>query len=227
MADRYIYQKPPRRTSYTSFRRRFFLLSAVVILVGAVAAFIYFNLHVSPKPQPQASPEQDVVIAAPLQTFTNQYFKFSDTGKWILDQKSSTANKIVYIKYKGQLIEGQLDVYINQVPIPLYLATARVLPVRIVNNNSFQVTGVSDPCANQYAGAPHRVKEVTINGATMLCDPDAAAYSVVIAKIDGDYRLPLKRANGTPVQMVITYLNQKLDPDAQSILNIASGFQAL
>jgi hypothetical protein len=228
MNDRYIFQKPPKRSRYSAYKHHLKLITGLLIVVGVLAAFIYANLHGSAKINPQISPVQDITIASPIQTFTNPYFKFTDSGKWVLNQKSTTPSEVVYIKYAGQVIQGQVDVYINQVPISLYLATSRVLAVRIVNNNSFQVTGVSDPCSNQYAkGAPHRVGDITINGATMLCDPDTPNYTVVISQIEGDYRLHLQRANGNPIQFVIVYTNQSLQPNSQSILNIASSFQAL
>jgi len=226
MNDRYIFQKPPRRSHYSAFRARLKILIGAMVLIGVIAAFIYVNLKASPKVVPQTSPEQNITISTPMQTFVNQYFKFSDTGKWVLD-KATTANKIVYIEYHGEEIQGQLDVYVNQVPIPLYLAVPRVLPVRLINDNSFQVTGVSDPCGDQYGTEPHREKDVTINGATMLCDPDNPQYEVVVGQIGGDYLLHLKRTDGTPISFVIIYLDQKLDPDPQTIVNIAGSFQAL
>jgi hypothetical protein len=117
-------------------------------------------------------------------------------------------------------------IYVNQVPTPLYLAVSRVLPVRIVNSNSLQAIGVSDPCGNKYAaGEAHHTKEVSINGATMLCDPDSTQYTVVLSEEGGDYQLHLQRPNGQAIQFVITYQDLGLTPTSDSIVNIADSFQ--
>jgi hypothetical protein len=59
----------------------------------------------------------------------------------------------------------------------------------------------------------------------MLCDPDNTQYYVVLSEINGDYRLQLKRPNGTPIQFVITYKDNGLDPQPDSILNVANSFK--
>ncbi|MBX4188598.1 hypothetical protein KW792_00680, partial [Candidatus Saccharibacteria bacterium] len=96
----------------------------------------------------------------------------------------------------------------------------------IVNNNSLQGTDVSKPCGQAYAtGELHKVKELTVGHATMLCDPDSPQYYIVLAEINGDYRLNLKRPNGTPIQFVITYKDTGLDPQPNAIQNIANSFK--
>jgi hypothetical protein len=78
----------------------------------------------------------------------------------------------------------------------------------------------------QYAkGELHKVKEVSINGATMLCDPDSPQYAVVVSEINGDYRLNLKRPNGALIQFVITYKDTALSTQPDSLINVVSSFQ--
>jgi hypothetical protein len=226
MPHTYIFQKPHRRSRYTAYRRRLMLLVALLLFVGGIGVFIYVNLRVSAKGKSIITPVQYSTFTSPLQTFTSPYFKFQDTGKWVLDQKDSTAKEYLYTDYLGQIQEAQLTVYINQEPVRAY--TTRVLPVRIVNSNSFEITGVSDPCANQYSpGELHRVKQVSIKDAKMLCDPDDPQYSVVLSEIGGDYHLHLRRADGSPVQVVMIYRNQDINPRPNNLLTIARNFQTL
>jgi hypothetical protein len=229
MNDTYIYQKPPRRSRYAAFRRRLKLIIGVLAAIILIGVFIYVNLRGGQKPPPAISPVQSSVISDNKQVFTGPYFKFSDTGKWVLDKASTTANRFTYIDYLGQEIEGQLNIYVdvNNVPLPIE-PVSRALPVRIVNDNSFQVTGVTDPCANQYPpGAQQVDKNVTVDNSGIYCDPGTPQYSVVFSEIGGDYHLPLKRANGAPINFEITYLNQDINPQPDNLLNIASSFQAL
>lgn len=192
---------------------------------AAVGIYIYNGLN-RPQKSSAVSKVETTEITGNKKTFYNDYFQFQDTGQWIIDKNNSTPTKFVYHKFRKNVLEHEMMVYINQVPIPLYLEVPKVLPVRIVNNNAFQVTSVSDPCVSKYAkGELHKVKEVTINGATMLCDPDSPQFSVVISEINGDYRLHLKRPNGAPIQFVITYKDLGLAPLPDSLLNVASSFQ--
>ncbi len=228
MNSRYIFRKPIRRSPYSELRRYVLIVSALVVVIGGIGYFIYSSLHGSKVQKIPISSVQQTVVSDNQSTFTGPYFQFRDTGKWVLDKKDSTDQMFIYDKYNGQVLEHVLTIYVNQVPIPLNLEVPRVLPVRIVNDNSLQVTGVSDPCGNQYAtGELHRVKELTINGAGMLCDPDSPQYKVVVSEIGGDYRLNLKTSKGTPVQFVITYLDDGLDPQPDSLLNVASSFQTI
>lgn len=224
MNSAYRYKKPVRRSRYAVFRRRLLATALLTAVVGGMAVFIYSSTHNSPN-QP-VSAAQTTTIADPKATFTGPYFQFQDTGKWSLDKNDTTATKFVYLKYNKNVLQHVLYIYVNQVPIPLNLAVPRVLPVRIVNNNSLDITNISDPCGNQYAkGELHKVKELVINGATMLCDPDSPSYSVVLAEINGNYQLKMVRPDGTPIQFVITYQDDGLDPQPDSLLNIASTFQ--
>jgi hypothetical protein len=225
MPAAYMHHKPVKRSPYSSFRRYLFLVIVTVVIIGGTGYLIYASLRGTPKSS-SISKVENTQITDNKTTFTDTYFQFQDTGTWVVDKNNSTDTKRVYHKFRKNVLEHELVVYINQVPIPLYLEVPRVLPVRIVNNSGFQVTNVSNPCVSQYAkGELHKVKEVQINNATMLCDPDSSQYSVVISEINGDYQLKLKRPNGTPIQFVITYKDVGLSPIPDSLINIASSFQ--
>jgi hypothetical protein len=102
------------------------------------------------------------------------------------------------------------------------------LPVRVVNNNSFDATAVSSPCGTSYGAQElHKVRIISLNNANMLCDPDTPQFSVVLAEINGDYQLHLQRLSGAPVQFVITYRDLRLSPGPDTIVRIANSFQAI
>jgi hypothetical protein len=103
-----------------------------------------------------------------------------------------------------------------------------VLPVRLVNDNQLDVTSVYGPCGKLYKpGELHKVKTVTIENAQMLCDPDTPQYSVVLAEVNGDRRLTMKRSDGSAAKYVIIYRDLTLDPGPGTILQIADTFRAL
>jgi hypothetical protein len=225
MGAHYVYKKPVKRSRYSTFRRYVFGVLLLVAGAGAVVFFIYLSLH-RPQKNTITSAVQNTTISGTQITTISDYFQFQDSGQWVLDKNNSTANKLTYHKFRKNVLEDELVVYINQVPIPLYLATPRVLPVRIVNNNSLQATNVSSPCVDQYAkNELHKEKEVSINGATMLCDPEAPDYYIVLSEINGNYQLHLKRPNGTPMQFVVTFKNLDLSQQPDTVMNIAGSFQ--
>jgi hypothetical protein len=49
----------------------------------------------------------------------------------------------------------------------------------------------------------------------------------MLAQEGGSYKIGLKRLSGQPVQFVITYRDYRAEPQAQTLLQIASSFQAL
>jgi hypothetical protein len=200
----------------------------IFIIIALLLALFFYDRYKNnhhPKPVSQA---QTHSVAGAQKTFRSAYFQFQDSGNWVLNAKESTDNKYIYYKYHGLIVEHQLIVYVNQVPISLYLAVSRSLPVRIVNNNGFDVTNVSEPCGRTYGPTDqHKIKEVSLNQTTLLCDPDTPQYSVVLSEIGGDYKLRLQRLDGAQVQFIITYHNLTLDPSQDTIKNVASSFQAL
>jgi len=229
MRDLYVYQKAVRRHRYSRFRWRLGLVRLLVVVVTIIAAVIAYDLYNSNKNKPSpASAIKSSTIEDQVNTFRSEYFKFQDVGKWVLNTQESSNSKYIYYKYRGLAVQYQLVIYVNQVPIPLYLAVARALPVRIVNANSFDVTNVSDPCGKNYGlNELHKIKLVNINESTMLCDPDTPQYSVVLSRIEGDYQLNLQRRDGSPIQFVITFKDLTLDPRPDTIKRVADSFQSL
>jgi hypothetical protein len=227
MSRGYVYKKPVKKSHYSSFRRYLLLTIILVGILGGVGYYIYSGIHSTPKSS-AISDVENTEITGNQKTFTNDYFKFQDGGTWVIDKNNSSSDKLTYHKFRKNVETAEMIVYINQDPIPLYSAVPRALPVRIVNNNSLQATNISSPCISQYAkGELHKVKEVSINNATILCDPDSPQYFVVLSEINGDYHLHLKRKNGTPIEFVLTYKDVTLDAQPNSLINIANSFQTL
>jgi hypothetical protein len=223
-------------TKYISFRERFnvyfkFLLALMFILIVAAAVFLYDFYTKDQNPQTPTSKTTVKNISFDNEFFSTPYFRFTDSGKWKLITSQSTNNKFVFQKYlvNSELVQHQLMVYINSTPPPLDLAVSRVLPVEInSDNNGFKPSSVSDHCGKTYkTGELHKVEPRQIDGSTILCDPEQGQFRVALAKQGGDYNLKLKRTNGTVANYIIIYQNQKIDPDSDTVLQIANSFQAL
>lgn len=228
MADLYEYRKLVRRHWYGKFRLRRRYILAFIALVLAAAGIILFDLINSEETKKPASAVQTTQVGDVLNTFKSDIFEFKDTGNWVFSKQDSNSQKYVYFKYRGVQPVGRLIFYVNQVPPPLELATSRVVPIRIVNHNRFDVINIYGHCVTTYAtGEPRIVKAVTIEGAEMLCDPDTPQYTVVLSEVSGNWELNMQRKNGESVKFVITFRDITIDPGPESILTIAKTFQAL
>lgn len=228
MTKTYGYKKPVRRR-HPFFK--FYLAGAVLMLlaISAAAGFYFLDAKKNNSFVPQSSNIRDTYVSGAVKTFKNADFQFKDDANWVLSAKDSGSGKYTYLQYRGRQIDHQLIVYVNRTPIPLELATARVLPVKIINNNSgLEALTVSEHCVKSYGARElHRVQDKKIQNSLMLCDPDTPSYSVVVSEVGDDYRLKLKKPNGSDVQFVIIYKNQKLNPDAEKLIKITNGFKAV
>lgn len=221
----YQYRRPVKRSHYSNFRRQMFVTILFLAAFAAVGYYIYAGLHRQPV-KSATSITETTQIKGSKQTFFNDYFQFEDTDTWVIKKDETNASKITYIKYRKNQQLAEMIVYMDQTPAVLNLAVPRVVPVKIVNNNSLQADSISNPCVSTYAkGELHKVKEVTIKNTTMLCDPDSPQYYMVFGEINGDYRLNLRLSSGKPVQFIITYKDVGLNPLPDAPLNIANSFK--
>jgi hypothetical protein len=220
---------------YISLRERFnwrlrILLLLVLILLLVAGAFAYDFFTNNTPPQAPISPTTIKNVTFDNKYFSTPFFRFTDSEDWKLVQSQSTNNKFVFQKYlkNSELVQHQLIVYINNAPPPLDLASSRVLPVDIKDDGkTFNVSEVSDHCGKSYAkGELHKVMRRQINGTALLCDPDQGQFRVVFAQAGGDYNLKLKRDDGTYASYIIIYQNQKIDPDASTLMQVAQSFQS-
>jgi hypothetical protein len=232
MKQKYRYGSKKYISPGESFRRRFKFLALFIILAAlCAAAFLYDFYNKKQTPQTPTTKTTIKKITFEDKSFSTPYFSFKDSEDWKFVNSQSTANKFVFQKYlpKSELVQHQLIVYLNSLPPPLDLASSRVLPVGLnPQNNGFTPTKVSEHCGTSYKpGELHKVLPRQIDGSTLLCDPDQGQFRVVITKEGGDYNLKLKRANGTVANYIIIYQNQKIDPDPETVMRIASSFQSM
>ena len=202
-------------------------IAITLIIIGALA-IAYFYESSSDKRQKTPATQVQNHQTGLFKTFRNRLFQFKDTSNWVLDKEKTTSNRYVYNRYRGLIIEHQLIIYIDHTPDTVDVLATRAFPVRIVNNNSFDATGVSTPCVKFYDSYnPQDIKEINVNGALIICDPKSAAYTVIVSEIGGDYKLNLKRSNQSNVQLIITYRDLTANSQPYTIKNIVANFQVL
>src|SRR3989344_1977611 len=133
MANIYKHRKRVRRNWYGKFKLRLWFAAVFAVILAALGVIIMIDASKGDKPDPDTSAVQSITIGDKLNTFQTDYFSFQDSGNWVFIKKESTSSKYIYTKFNGVQPQHQLIVYVNEEPIPLYLASSRVVPVRIVN----------------------------------------------------------------------------------------------
>jgi hypothetical protein len=221
---------------YISQRERFnwhFRALSTVLIIAILGAGIFLCDFYHTKQTPQTPTTKTTIkkITFEDKSFSTPYFSFKDSATWNFISSQSTANKFVFQKYlsRSSLVQHQLIVYINTTPPPLDLATSRVLPVEInEDGKSFKASKVSDHCGSSYGPSEiHRISIRQIEGAKLLCDPDQGQFRVIFSQVGGDYNLRLKRGDATVANYIIIYQNQKIDPNSDTLMQIANSFQAI
>jgi hypothetical protein len=208
---------------YISQRERFnwylrLLIVLMVVVILGSAFFLYDFDHKKQNPNTPTTKTTIKNINFEDKRFSTPYFSFKDSDTWNFISSQSASNKFVFQKYlpRSTLVQHQLIVYVNTTPPPLDLAASRVMPVKISEDGkSFET------------GEIHRVQMRQINGTTLLCDPDQGQFRVIFAQTGGDYNLRLKRADGTTANYVIIYQNQKIDPNSDTLTQVANSFQSM
>ncbi|MBI2007659.1 hypothetical protein HYS85_00265 [Candidatus Saccharibacteria bacterium] len=112
-------------------------------MLTVLAAIVTVDLLRDDAPKTETSAVRNFTVSDDINTFQTNYFSFQDSGKWVFNKQESTPTKFVYHKFRGVQPQHQLTIYVNEEPIPLYLAVSRVIPVRIVNNNTLDITNIT------------------------------------------------------------------------------------
>jgi hypothetical protein len=209
---------------------RFINSIIIVIIVTTVAVVSYLLLNINHINNPTVKSARGVTLTQRIggsKTFTSKYFEFSDTNDWLYAPNDSTPSMITYLQYHDGVVARSITVYVNQTPLQLNLATTRVLPVNILNDNSFSTTDISQTCGSLYGSAPKVDKPVSMNGTNFVCVPDSPEYLVIAGQINGSYNLRLKRANGQLANYIIIYHDLSTDPNPQPFLDVMQTFKAL
>jgi hypothetical protein len=210
------------------FIRRFkkFLLALVGIgiVVGALIILdtIRQNLHENNQ---QGAPST-TTIRPSIREFDSAYFTFMAPPAWTSVEKESTATKFVYQSYRGQLVEQELTIYINDSSADL--SATRVLPVRVENSQRIIPTQVSEHCSTASSvKSAHAPVPVSFLDTTILCQLDGTNYLVVIAEKGGGPSIQLNRADKSMAGYSFLYRSSTVPPDTTQLINILNSFTPL
>lgn len=202
------------------FKKLLWFLLCILILVGAVVAFD--ALRQTTEDNTETGAPSTTTIRPSIREFDSEYFTFTAPPSWTNVASESTAQKFVYRSLRGQLVEQELTVYVNEQSADL--SATRVLPVRIEEGKRLIPSEVSDHCntasALKKANAP---MPVTIGQVSMLCRLDDTNYLVVIGEKGGNTDIKLTGASKTTT-FHFMYRNSTFTPDTTQLIDILNSF---
>jgi len=196
----------------------------LVILAGAVIKVDSLLNKEKNTPDATTSSITTSYFAPSTQIFRTKYFQFQTNKNWSESPADSSDHKFVYRSMRNNLIEHELDVYVQQ--IPANLSATMLMPITTTNGNQEIVPGtVSKHCREKAGAMTAADKIVNFSGIDMLCDVDNTQYKVIVGKKGEGTKITLTRPNKEKLQYTIYYMNVTAKPEAQQLVEILNSFQ--
>lgn len=204
---------------------KWFLFSLVVTLpILFVILFFTTSIFVQKEQTPVTSSVQTSVLAPSAAIFRSAFFQFQAGKAWGAVPKESTNTKFVYRRFNNNLIEAQLDIYVN-LAVDQQINATRVLPATVKDDGQgLSGSFVSAPCAKE-TEKDRGYKEMVLQGVTFRCNTDATDYSVLVGKEGGTTQLDMVRPDGSKASYVIHFRDLRAIPQSQDIEEITNSFQ--
>lgn len=202
-------------------KRLFVVLTTTILIIGVIIGVDVF-LQTRSKPT-VTSDKGAAVVESPFLTIRSGYFQFQAPKTWVEIANETTNATYVYRSLQNELLEQELDIYINRQPPDL--AATRVLPV-MINNDSLVGMTVSDQCRNALPPSDKSTlpQIVTWQTVQFSCIVNSNEYTVVVGQKNGGTSLPMTRPDGTAAGYTILYKNLKSTPDSKDLDEIIQTF---
>lgn len=215
-----------RNRRYNTIRRLQWLAFGLLITLPVLVIVLFFttSIFVQREPVPVVSNVQTSVITPSIEVYRSAFFQFQAAKSWSAIANESTATKFVYRKFNNRLIEGQLDIYVNEAADANINAT-RVLPVIFTENEQgLTAKNVSEPCAK--TGHKDRgYKQMKLEDVNFRCNTDATDYSLLIGREGAGTLLDMSRPDGSRATYVIHYRDLRAISEPSDIREIVGTFQ--
>jgi len=204
-------------------RYRVFIILFVILLIGIVA-WIIWDLLKQNDQKPASSETTISTVSAQTITFDTPYFSFTVPNTWQDIPKESTPQKYVYRSYRGNLVEQELNVYVNSSGEDT--SAVRILPVTYeTSTGKFAQYDISEHCSTK-AGTKnvHQPVRVSISGSSLMCQIDGTNYLVVVGMKGGSEAMQLKGPSGQNMRMTIFYRNSIVPADPDKLVKLIQQF---
>jgi hypothetical protein len=222
-----------RADHYRKLRRRIRIISlAMLVLVLAIAAILlitnYVYRHRGNNSPAQESANTKTIDYQPFTTFTTAYFSFQTDKSWQAVPAESTSTIFVYRSSRNNLVERDLTVYVNTLPINLMLTY--VLPAQ-AKGNQLASSNISEHCRNyvppSYLASSRNPVSVTFETVRFTCQTDSTGVAIGTGSRGGSYQLVMPRKNGTAAQYFLLYNDRAFTHKPDIFKAIADSFHSL
>jgi len=204
--------------------KRVGVIFACLLLLASIA--IVTDILISRHNQPRPVSQSDILIQqSPINIFRTGYFQFQASPAWAAIANASSANMFVYRKLDQDLIQQELDIYVNQPPA--ILNATYVEPVLASTDGVLHAQGVSQHCKNaQPSWARLEPTVVTYQKVTFTCVPDGTDYTVVAGEVGGTPNIKLRRPDNSLATYTLVFKDVTVLPSADQFTQILNSFEA-
>lgn len=213
-----------RQIRYIRIVRRIVLFVVVVAVCGGAIIF-YDSWRQSKKTNQPSAPSAltKSTFASSLEVYRTQYFQFQAGKSWKTVANESTGTKFVYRKFDRNLVEAQLEIYVNA-PANQNLDANRVLIVTFSPaSDKLNALFVSERCSKEVKNVGNRT--MTVQGVAFRCNTDITDYSVIVGKEGGETLLDMVRPDSSKITYVIYFKDHRAIAAPQELEAIIDTFQ--
>lgn len=216
-----------KQKRFITYSKRFFIV-LLIILLFVLGYVIYDVLKEQFRDDGQVSKEETTVVKPKTITFTNDYFSFTVPDSWVFVEKESSSSTFVYRSYRGNLIEQELNVYINSTS-SVDTSAIRVIPVSLNETTRILATeDISDHC-NKFSDVKIIRQPVRVNllGTSMMCQLDGTNFLIVAGQKGGSEDLKFKSLSGKDLRVKIFYRYSAVPADSIHFTKLLNTFKIL
>ncbi len=200
----------------------------IMLIAGIVLAGVWLWNRGGNNSAPQTSTQNKTVNYQPYKTFNSPYFSFQTDQNWEAVPAESNSNTFVYRSIKNKLVERDLTVYVNSLPINSMLTY--ILPVQL-QSDRFLTDDVSDHCRSSvpasYLASSRNPTTTTIKKVSFKCQVDGTSTTIGTGVEGGSYQADLVRQDGSKARYFLLYHDLSFTPRPQLFKTIVDSFRSL
>ncbi|HSX24061.1 MAG TPA: hypothetical protein VLE74_03110 [Candidatus Saccharimonadales bacterium] len=217
---------------YRRLRRRIRIISLLILLLLALIAAVLLAANTIWRHPGQNSPSQSSSKAQttnyqPYTTFNTPYFTFQADKSWQAVPAESTPNTFVYRGFRNKLVERDLTVYINTLPLNLMLTY--VLPAQVIGGQ-LASGDISRHCSTylppDYVAHSRNPAPATVDSVSFTCQTDGTSVTIGTGMRGGSYQITMVRKGGSTAKYFLLYHDLSFTPRPAIFKAIVDTFKA-
>ncbi|MCA9347668.1 hypothetical protein KC930_03775 [Candidatus Saccharibacteria bacterium] len=223
---KYRYGRPATSAREQSTSRTIWRVSLITLAL-MVPIIIYIVISTLP-PAPVTGKTIDKGSFDPNTTIKTNWFSFRVAKTWqAVPELTKEDSLYTYREMQGPNPQGLLQIYINRKPVSSEAYFSRVVPVTIIDGNSFEVGDLQPDCTT--TTTDKNTQNFMANQANTLfpCWAGSPQLYIVAGEVGDDNYLTMSHGDGGSAQYMITYRNLAFIENDSTFSSVLKSFKSL